>query len=230
MRQAITFTLLVGLCWLSPARGQPPGGKPPFPPGGMLGPPGPPSALMLLTEKSVQTDLKTTAAQNRKISAASAKMHNTMRSMFGLPPDQAMAKMQEVMKTNDEAALDILKEDQKKRLNQITLQLQGSQAFAAPDVVKELNLSQEQQDRIKAIHDAAGQKMPKLVPGQPFAPQVFQKKVAQIKKDADKQAQKVLTSEQASQWSEIIGSPFRGQVRMLPLPGFGPPPGVPPRQ
>ena len=63
----------------------------------------------------------------------------------------------------------------------------------------------------------------------------MQKKVTQIKKDADEQAQKVLTSEQAWQWSEMIGKQFRGQVRMMPpmgfgSPGFGPPPGLPPRQ
>jgi hypothetical protein len=39
-----------------------------------------------------------------------------------------------------------------------------------------------------------------------------QKKVAEIKEEA----MKVLTSEQASQWQYMIGSPFRGEVRLMP--------------
>lgn len=217
------------LSCLSAAVAQPPGpGKQPFPPGPPPGPPGPPPLLMLLGEKSVQTDLKLTAAQNKKVSAAVNKQQIAMKAMFNIAPDQREQKMKELMKTGDQAADEILTTEQKTRVKQITLQVQGAQAFASADVVQELKLTDEQQDKIKAINDGVGKQMGEMFQGKKLAPQAFQKKMTEIKKKADEQARKLLTSEQASTWNEMTGTPFRGEVRMMPPMGFGPPPGGPP--
>ena len=60
---------------------------------------------------------------------------------------------------------------------------------------------------------------------------VFLKKYncsAAIQKNADDQAKKLLTSEQASLWNEMMGTRFAGEIRMMPPMGFGPPPGFGP--
>jgi Spy/CpxP family protein refolding chaperone len=218
----------LALFWVSIAMAQPPGpGGKPFPPGP---PPGPPPILMLLSEKSVQTDLKLTAAQNKKVNAAMTKQMMTMKTTFNLAPEQRDKKMQEIVKTSDQAADELLTADQKKRVKQISLQVQGGQAFTNPDVVKDLDLTDEQQTKIKAIHDGIGKQMGEMFKGKKLPPQAFQQKMTEIKKTADADARKVLTSEQASTWSEMTGTPFRGEIRMMPPMGFGPPPGFPPKQ
>ena len=128
------------LCW-SVAMAQPPVGKQPFPPGPP--PQGPPPVLMLLGEKSVQTDLKLTATQNKKVNAAMTKQMMSMKSTFNLAPDQRDQKMKDIMKTGDQAADEILTTEQKKRIKQIALQVQGSQAFTTTDVIKDLSLTDE---------------------------------------------------------------------------------------
>jgi hypothetical protein len=215
------------LCW-SVAMAQPPGfGKQPFPPGPPP-PQGPPPVLMLLGEKSVQTDMKLTAAQNKKVNAAMTKQMMSMKSTFNLAPDQRDQKMKDIMKTGDQAADEILTTEQKKRIKQIGLQVQGSQVFTNADVVKDLSLTDEQQTKIKMINEGIGKQMGDLFQGKKLAPQAFQKKMAEIKKNADDQAKKLLTSEQASLWNEMTGTPFRGEIRMMPPMGFGPPPGFGP--
>jgi Spy/CpxP family protein refolding chaperone len=214
------------LFWLSAALAQPQG-KPPFPPGPPP-PQGPPPTLMLLTEKSVQTDLKLTAAQIKKVSAAINKLQTAMKSTFNVAPDQREQKMKDIMKTADQAADEILTTEQKQRIKQISLQLQGSQAFANADVVKDLSLTEEQQAKIKTINDGIGKQMGDLFQGKKLPPQTMHKKVTDIKKSADADARKLLTSEQASMWNEMTGMPFRGEIRMMPPMGFGPPPGFGP--
>jgi hypothetical protein len=214
---------------------QPPG-KQPFPPGGMPPfPSGSPSTFMLLNEKSVQTDLKLSTDQTKKLSAESAKQQKAMQATFKLQPEQRMQKMQETMKASDEAAEKLLTDTQKKRLKQIALQVQGSQAFANADVAKELKLTDDQQEKIKTVNESVGKQMAGLFQGKKLTPQAFEKQVTEFKKKANDQAKQVLTSEQTTTWSEMTGPVFRGQVRMMPSmgfgpPGFGPPPGFPPKQ
>ncbi len=233
MRKFCRAVLLTAcaLCWASIALAQQPGfGKQPFTPGPPPGPPGPPPILMMLSEKSVQTDLKLTAAQNKKVNAAMTKQNQSMQSTFNLKPDQRLQKMQEIMQGSDKAADEILTADQKKRIKQISLQVQGSQAFTSAEVVSELKLSEEQQSKIKAIQENIGKQMGEMFQGKKLTPQAFEKKMAEIKKNSADQARNMLTSEQASTWSEMTGAPFRGEVRMMPPMGFGPPPGFPPKQ
>jgi len=120
-----TLTALASL-WVSIAMAQPPGvGGQPFPPGP---PPGPPPILMMLSEKSVQTDLKLSAAQIQKVNTALTKQMTAMKSTFNMAADQRAQKMQETIKNADQAADDLLNTEQKKRIKQISLQVQGSQA------------------------------------------------------------------------------------------------------
>ncbi len=220
------------LFWASAALTQPPGLPLGIPPGG---PPTMPM-LMLLGEKSVQTDLQLTAAQTKKVSAAMNKQQMAMQSTFNLQPNQRMQKVEEIMKSGDQSADDILTTEQKKRIKQISLQLQGSQAFMSADVAKVLNLTDEQQAKIKEIQNKISKQMDELFRGKKLAPQAFEKKMMEFNKTAYDQAKQLLTSEQTSTWNEMTGAVFRGQVRMMPpmgfspLPGFGPPPEFPPKR
>src|SRR5260370_18968053 len=171
---------------------------------------------MLLGEKSVQADLKLTAAQNKKVNAAMTKQMMSMKTTFNLAPDQRDQKMKEIMKAADQAADEILTTEQKTRIKQIGLQVQGSQVVTNADVVKDLGVTDEQQTKIKAINEGIGKQMTDRFQGKKLAPQAFQKKMPEIKKNAGDQVKKLFTSEQTSRWNEITVTPFRGAILMMP--------------
>jgi hypothetical protein len=220
MRTSVWVFLCVASCGLSPALAQT--GKPlPVLPG-----PAAPSLLTLLGETSVQSDLKTTPAQNKQIAYATAKMQADMKSTFGLPLAKAGQKRAELQKSSDDSIAKTLTAAQKKRVKEITLQLQASLAFGDDDVAKALKLSDEQRQKIMAVNDGIGKQLSALFQGKRLPPQEHQKKVAEIKTSVLAEAMKILTSEQSSQWQTMIGSPFRGEVRLQPpwvMPGLGGP-------
>lgn len=225
MRKFVVLSLLLGLSGLLVAGAQPPGpGGQPKAPDHPAGPP----LLALLNEKSIQADLKMTPDQNQKLSTAMTRLQTDMRAAFAQSPDQGRQRMQQLIKASDQAALEVLTEPQKKRLRQITLQMQGSLAFADPDVAKRLHLTEDQQSRIQAINAGVRKQLDAMFQGGQLPPQAFQKKMEEIKANSDDQARKVLTPEQSSQWQELAGPPFKGQLGQT-TPGTLPPPGGQPR-
>ena len=122
-------TLLAG-----PALAQPPGGGR----GGMqMGRGG---VAMLIGNASVQEELKLTDEQKTKIKDFAAKQREAMAGLRDLSPEERREKMQEMNKTNTEAAEKLVKEhltaDQAKRFKQIVIQQAGVAAFAMEDVSK----------------------------------------------------------------------------------------------
>jgi hypothetical protein len=184
--------------------------------------------LMMLSEKSVQADLKLSAAQSKKATTAMTRQMMSIKSTFNLAADRRVQKMEEITKACDRAAEELLNAEQRKRLRQIALQVQGSRAFANVEVIKDLKLTEEQQAKIKNINDGIAKQIGELFQGQKFAPQVMQNRMKDIDKRASGEARKLLTSEQSSAWDEMTGAPFHGEIRMMPPLGFGPPPGFGP--
>jgi hypothetical protein len=108
----------------------------------------------------------------------------------------------------------VLQPEQAKRLEQISLQLKGSRAFAEPKVQSTLKLTDEQKESIKTILADSGKEMGDLAKG---GRQGFQK-VAALRKETMDKVTGVLTSSQRQQWQEMIGAEFRQE---RPTPGAG---------
>lgn len=199
--------------------------QPPGPPKGP--PPGPPPLHILLTQKSVQDDLKLTQQQIAKIYE---QMQRDMQQMkqFKPPPEQFKEKMPEQFKEKDKKLVALLQPQQQKRLKQITLQLQIPRVFTDPAVAEELKLDDDQQQQMRTIMDASTVDQKKLFESKP-QPAVMQKKMAELKKKATEKTLAVLTSEQQNTWAQMIGAPFKGQIQMpmFPPKGFPPPPPMP---
>jgi hypothetical protein len=162
------------LCYTNHAQAQGPGGR-----GGMRGmmgggPMGGGGAMMqaaLLGNEKVQKELDLVDDQKKKIADLEGEMRISMRDMFSslqdLSGEERMTKMQELMKENQDKMqkklADILLPHQLDRLKQIQLQAEGPMALFNADVIKELNLSTEQQDKMKTARDESGEKMRDLM-------------------------------------------------------------------
>ncbi len=195
--------------------------------GGGFGAAGQTGAAVLLANKSVQDELKLTAAEAEKVSAPGKKLQEMRRSMFtdlqGATQEQRQEKMKELTdaaKTaNDDAmkiAKDTLKTDQLKRFGQIELQVKGYAAFVDENVQKSLNITDSEKDEIKKISDEAATKMRELQPARGQGGQgqgqgnrqETMTKIQALRKETMEKVVAVLTDSQKSQWKEMAGSPF----------------------
>jgi hypothetical protein len=173
-----------------------------------------PPPLQLLSQKSVQDELKLTEDQ---VSSAGDLFRNQMRKMQSLQekePEEREKLRAEMAKDSDEAIKKMLKPDQAKRLNQIHLQLQGAQAFDKPELVKDLNINEEQKTKIKDLREAADKQMRGDRPQAGGDRQAARQKMQEINKaTGEKIVSTVFNDEQKAKWKELTGEPFKGEIR-----------------
>jgi len=179
------------------------------------------NSLFLLTQKSVQDELKLSADQIKTVEEQMEKQRESFAGLRDLSREERQKKMEERAKANQAVLSEILKEDQLKRFKQISLQQRGAQALSDPDVSQALNLTAEQNDRVKAIQDGAQSEMRELFQAGAAGGdrQELQKKAAQLRNSINEKAHAVLTTEQQAKWKELTGEPFKGEIRQQPRGG-----------
>lgn len=224
---AVAVVLMVSLV---SAQGQPRGrGRGGFGGRGGGGMFGGPSALLRMPE--VRKELATTDEQNKEIDAAleqAAPAGGGFGNFQNLSDEERTKAFEEMRKKGEETDAKIkkiLKPDQVTRLDQLALQRQGVNALTRPEVVKQLSLTQEQQDKIQKTLEEA--RAPGGGAGGGF--QNFQnlsdEERQKLRAEAEKRREKtesdvvaVLTDEQKTKWAEMKGKKFD-------FPAFGGPGG-----
>jgi Spy/CpxP family protein refolding chaperone len=168
------------------------------------------TSLFLLTQKSVQQELKLSDEQIKKLTELADKQRQTLAELGNLAREERQQKMREQTQAADKAVAEILQPEQQKLLKQIVLQQRGAQALSEPEVADALGLSAEQKEKLKTIRDEAQREMRELFQG--GNREEAQKKVADLRKATEEKAQEVLTPEQKTKWKEMVGEPFKGEI------------------
>jgi Spy/CpxP family protein refolding chaperone len=203
------------------AGGQPPGGRGQ---GGGFGVGGA-GVTQLVTNKSVQEELKVTDEQKEKLTKwsaeASAKQREKMQELFqgggGDRPDPA--KMQEAMAKMSAEQMEevgkVLKDDQTKRLKQVMLQIQGVNAFATKPVQEGLKLTDDQKSTITEIIGAMRAEQREMFQGgggggrgDPAVQAENAKKRTEMAKKYMEKVSAQLKDDQKKSWEEMTGKPF----------------------
>lgn len=176
--------------------------------------------LMYLGQESVQKELKMTEEQVSKVRDLQQKQRAAFKEAFNLSPEERRQKMRELTESNTKALAEILKPEQLKRLKQINYQLAPlGGVLSDPEVQKELNLSDEQKEKIRAIQQDAAQAMRELF--QPGGdPNETRRKIEEFRKSTDQKLMNLLTDAQKNKLNELKGEPFKGEIRFRP-PGGG---------
>src|SRR5262249_42296862 len=170
--------------------------------------------------KSVQDELKLTEDQTKTVAEASRKQMTARQSLRDLEGAEREKKTQELNKEAEKVVADTLKPEQAKRLKQISLQQQGAQAFNNPEIAKELNITDEQKQKIKTIQEDAMKEMRTLF--QPGGDRTeAMKKIQELNKATNDKVMGVLTADQKTKWKEMTGEPFKGEIRFGGRPGGG---------
>lgn len=208
--------------------------------GGMMGG-RPQSTVTLVGIEAVQKELALTEDQVAKVKTLGEEARAELRpsgdgfaGLRDLPEDERRAKMTELMAKQAETSkavaekykpklAAVLDAKQVERLDQIAIQAAGSQAYSDPAVVKALNLTQDQQDKIASINKEYGEKTRELFSAG-GAGGGGGEKMRELGQTRDKDIAAVLTADQTAAFAKLKGKDFDvAQLRR----GFGGGPGGP---
>src|SRR5262249_36099384 len=145
--------------------------------------------LYLLTQKSVQQELKLSEEQVQKVAEVANRLRETFWDPRNLSPDGMRARVEE-LQAQQEALVKALTPPQAERLRQITWQQQGTGALSDPAVAEALGLSDDQKQRIQTIQNEARSAL-----RDNFRPEGW-KKLEGIWKGAEEKLLQVLTAQQ----------------------------------
>lgn len=142
------------------------------------------------------------------------------QSLQSLTTDERQSKLREISEKTGALAkkLDekyapqlktVLKPEQFRRVQEISRQAQGLQAFFDPEVIKTLELSKEQQDKLAVIRDEYVKKQQSLFNGDEGSDiQDRFTKVRELSRERDAKAAEVLTKDQVDKFEKLKGKPF----------------------
>jgi hypothetical protein len=176
---------------------------------------------MLLTNKSVQKELKFTDEQTKAVGEITAKQDEARKEARPLFKDD-MEKAQEILKKAGEAASASLKtfketltSEQKKRFEQIQIQQmvknKNLDLFKTESVVKALSLSDKIQAEAKEVSESVAKDSKELFDDAKGDFKKFRevgKKVAELRGEAYAKIEKMLSEEQTKTLKEIQGDAF----------------------
>jgi hypothetical protein len=178
----------------------------------------------VLNNKALQEELKVTSEQKQKLKPAADKqaaLQKKQAEMFaggkgGFDKEKMQENFKEMQAVNEEVKKSVdetLNAEQKKRLRQIEVQAAGPRAFANEEMVKGLNLSDEQKTKIKAVADEFTKDSREVRMEGGFGADAekraeIDRKVDKLQAAAMKQIQEALTDEQKKTWKTLVGEPF----------------------
>jgi hypothetical protein len=216
--------------WQGTANAQPGGGR-----GGGFGGPGAGGIIGLAGAPPVQKDLGLEGEAAEKVQKIAGAFRQEMQTAveeagigfgaFGalqnLSQEERETKMREmndkraeITKKLNEKFLPQLKEtlsaQQVARLQEILAQVRGSQGLTSPEMIKMLDLSKEQQEKINAINQDFGRKNSELFTPGGGAPdfQAMAAKREELVKEREGKVTEVLSKEQQEKYTKLKGKPF----------------------
>jgi len=176
------------------------------------------TASMLMTQKSVQEELKMSDDQIAKVE----KVNKDIREKFGAEMKDSFKdkeKMADLMKKmsaeTTKALADVLKPEQTKRLKQIEIQLGGLNALTSDEVSKALSLSDKQISDAKAmaedLNKDRGEIMKEAGKDKDKRAEATEK-VAKLTKETTAKFLDKLSADQKKTYTAMIGEEFKGKI------------------
>jgi hypothetical protein len=166
--------------------------------------------LLLLRQKSVQRELKVSPGLSKKVDQFTHIQHERFNGVLKLGEEQRKQKLMQLANENKQFLSVNLTPAQRKRLFQITLQTTGLHELNRPEVAKELNLSEEQQQKFKDLQKQHRKELAEII--HPKGRAARNEKLAKLREDTREKIQAILTDEQKAKVREMVGEPFKGEI------------------
>jgi Spy/CpxP family protein refolding chaperone len=163
--------------------------------------------LLLLRQKSVQKELDINAETAQKIqdftSAESEAAHKAHEM-----GESGKEILEQLAKKNEQFLADNLTAAQSKRLGQITMQFCALTVLTKPEAAKELNLSDEQVQKLKDMQVEARKGLVDLLASKEGRTEKF----AKLRMETREKILALLTDDQKAKIRELVGPPFEGEI------------------
>jgi hypothetical protein len=166
--------------------------------------------LLLLRQKSVQKELNLSDDAVKKLMEFTNKESDEYLKALKLAEGERTAKFNELEMANKKFLEDNLSAEQRKRLEQITLQVTGLYQLGRPEVVKALNLTEEQQNKFEDLQKETRKVLEVILASTDRAAKT--EKLAKLREETNKKIRDALTDEQKAKVREIVGEPFKGEI------------------
>jgi hypothetical protein len=166
--------------------------------------------LLLLRQKSVREELKIGREETAKIFDFTAKQHEKAEKIHEMPEAERKAQFDRLMRDDEAFLAAHLTPDQRKRLNQISMQLAGLMWVTRPAIARELKLTDEQKAKAHEYQKEAREKVMEAI--HTDNRDTRKQKLSELHKDNHDKLLSLLTAEQKEKWKELAGAPFRGSI------------------
>jgi len=166
--------------------------------------------LLLLRQKSVQKELEITPEEATKIKEFTHAQSEAARKARDLGPEERREAFTRLAKQNKEFLDKTLTEKQSKRLHQITMQFTALHHLTSPELVKELNLSEAQVQKLKDLQKESRKEVVAILAAKEREGK--KEKFAKHHEETRRKILAILTDEQKAKVREIAGAPFGGEI------------------
>jgi len=170
--------------------------------------------VMLLRQKCVREALKLTDDEARTIREYNARQWKKAEEIHKLAPDQRRAKYEELTRDNEQFLDRVLDPSERKRLDEISLQVAGLLMATGPKVSSQLGLTDQQKQQLKRHREEARTEMADILHAK--SKEGREEKLAELRKTSRKRLMDVFTDEQEAKWKAMIGTPFEGKFKYDP--------------
>jgi hypothetical protein len=208
MTLAVKILLAVGTAWVSLSAAQ---AQSPFTRLSAAG------VGTMVDNERVQKELRLTDDQTTKCKAIYAKIQAKHQETFEKLRAQKQAQqILELTKAVNQETLKafatVLQPQQLKRLQQIDLQQRGALAFQEPEIIRALQLTDDQQDLVKTINADAAKEMKDSFANPQAKLEEVGKKIGELRKETMERATALLSAPQRKTWQEMVGPPFEFKI------------------
>jgi hypothetical protein len=138
------------------------------------------------------------------------KEHEEYGKALKMAAKERDAKFDELEATNKKILEETLSAEQRKRLEQITLQVTGLRQLTRPEVIKALKLTDEQVAKFKDLQKEARKALEEIITATERAGK--REKLAKHREETHKKILEILTDEQKTKAKEMVVERFTGEI------------------
>ncbi|HVA46585.1 MAG TPA: hypothetical protein VNH11_09445 [Pirellulales bacterium] len=166
--------------------------------------------VMLLLQPAVCDDLKLSKDERDKIHKFASAQWEKAQKVSKLGENERDREFKEMTKDNERFLKDTLTADQRKRFDQILLQVAGLLWVTRPEIASKLNLSADQKKRAKELQQEARHEMEELIHS--TSDEKKEQELQELRATSRKRLMSLLSDEQKSKWKEMRGEPLKGEI------------------
>lgn len=167
--------------------------------------------VILLRQEAVHEDLKLTPQEIQKIDEFCDKQWAKAQKIADLNESERDKKFEEMTKENEQFIDQTLTKEQRKRLDEITLQVAGLLWVTRDEVASKLDLSDEQKQKAKQLQQTARNETEELLHA--TKAEQKQEELRELRRTSRERLMTLLTADQKEKWREMTGKPLRGELQ-----------------